>query len=331
MTRFDRRTFLLGAAAATAAPLATARAQATTIKFAYLADPSHEAVMWAVRNGKVSSPSVQIEATPLDIAALIQATAARTYDVIQTAAVAVPRARDRGLDLRIVGTGLRYHASGEGADIWVKKDSPIKTAADLKGKKLGIYAIGSAGITLIRIALADVYGLNAAQRGGDVEFVELPAPALPAALASGRVDAATLIHAQAFQAQRTGDFVSIARTAQDMTKRFGTRMVSAVLAGYGEKLDARPDAYVEFLRVLRASMEYAVANPAEVFTAVGQATNTDPAFFDAWFNRFSEFPVTLAPEDVKAVELLWQRSVDMGLLTKATPVSEAFWSRVLRT
>lgn len=328
--QIDRRKFI-GGAAALSSLASSARAQTpTTIKFGYLADPSHEAVMWPLRNNKVTSQSVRIDATPLDIAALIQATAARTYDVIQTAAVAVPRARERGLDLRIVGTGLRYHPSGEGADIWVKAGSPLRTANDLRGKKLGVYAIGSAGITLIRIALADVHGLNVAARGGDVEFVELPAPALPAALATGRIDAATLIHAQAFQAQRSGDFVSIIQTAGDLTRRFGTRMVSAVLAGYGDKLDAQPAVYEEFLRVLRASMEYAVAHPDEVFPAVGQATQTEPAFFSAWFSRFSEFPVVLTPSDVRAIELLWSRSVDMGLLGPLPPIEQAVWGRALR-
>ena len=51
----------------------------TTIKFGYLADPSHEAVMWALKNGKVKSDKIVVEATPLNISALIQATAARTY------------------------------------------------------------------------------------------------------------------------------------------------------------------------------------------------------------------------------------------------------------
>lgn len=305
-----------------------ALAQVTTLKLGYLADPSHEAALWALRNGKVTSPTVRIESTPLDIAALIQATAARSYDVIETAAIAVPRARERGLDLRIIGTGLRYHISGEGSDIWVKRDSPIRSAADLKGKKLAIYAVGSAGTTLIRIALADVHGFNVAQRGGDIEFVEMPAPAMPAALASGRVDAATLIHAQAFQAQKSGEFVSIARTAGDMTQRFGVRMVSAVLAGYGDKLDAQPALYEEFLRLLRASMEYALANQDEVFAAVGKETQTDPEFFKAWFTRFSEFPVTLLPSDLKAIDILWRRSVDMGLLTKLPPMNEAVWQRV---
>jgi NitT/TauT family transport system substrate-binding protein len=303
---------------------APARAQ-TTVKFGYLADPSHEAVMWALKHGKVTSDKIKVEATPLNISALIQATAARTYDVIQTAAMAIPRARERGLDLRIIAAGLRYHSSGEGAAIWVKKGSPIKTAADLKGKKLGVYSLGSAGITLIRIALADVHGLNVAVRGGDVEFVEMPAPALPAALASGRIDAATLIHAQAFKAMGGDEFVPIVQTAGDLTKKFGVRMVSAVLAGYGEKLDANPDAYKEFLRVLHASVQYALQHQDEVFPAVAKETNTEPAFFKAWFTRFSEFPAELTRNDIKAVELLWKRSIELGILKKAPPVMDTVW------
>jgi NitT/TauT family transport system substrate-binding protein len=317
---------MLAAGLAMAAP---ARAQ-TVVKFGYLADPSHEAVMWALRHGKIPSDKVKIEGTPLNISALIQATAARTYDVIQTAAMAIPRARERGLDLRIMAAGLRYHTSGEGAGIWVKKGSPLKTAADLKGKKLGVFSLGSAGITLIRIALADVHHLNVAVRGGDLEFVEMPAPALPAALASGRIDAATLIHAQAYKASQTGEFVPIIQTAGDLTKKFGVRMVSAVLAGYGDKLDAHPDVYKEFMRVLHASMEYALQHPDEVFPAVGKDTNTDPAFFKAWFTRYSDFPAELTKDDVKAIGLLWNRSIELGILKKAPPVMETVWKPAIQ-
>jgi NitT/TauT family transport system substrate-binding protein len=324
------KTWLIGGVIAASA-LASIPANAqTTVKFGYLADPSHEAVMWALKNGKVKSDKIRVEATPLNISALIQATAARSYDVIQTAAVAIPRARGRGLDLRIVAAGLRYHASGEGAGIWVKKGSPIKSAADLKGKKLGVYSLGSAGITLIRIALTDVHGLNVAVRGGDLEFVEMPAPALPAALASGRIDAATLIHAQAFKAAQNDEFVAITQTAGDLTKKFGVRMVSAVLAGYGDKLDADPENFKEFLRVLRASVDYALKNQSEVFPAVAKATNTDAAFFKAWFTRYSDFPAELTKNDIKAVELLWKRSIELGILKEAPPVMETVWKPAIQ-
>lgn len=329
------RSAALAAAVGLAGPLIAAlggagQAEAkTTVSVAYLADPSHEAVMWAIRNGRVTSELVEIDATPLDISALIQATAARTYEIVQTAAMAIPRARARGLDLRIVGTGLRYHASGEGAGIWVRADSDITEVGQLAGRQLGVYSIGSAGITLIRIALQDVHGLDTAVGGGDVTLVEMPAPALPAALASGRIDAATLIHAQAFQAMQTGEFRAITQTAEDLTEKFGTRMVSAVLAGYGERLDAAPEVHLEALRMLRASMDYARANPDEVFPAVAAETGVDPAFFAAWFERFSEFPVQLTGDDARAIGLLWARAQQMELLDDVPEVASTLWTPAL--
>ena len=299
------------------------------IKFGYLADPSHEAVLWALKNGKVESKLIEVRADALAIPALIQATVANTYDVIQTAGMAIPRARSRGLDLRIVGTSLRYHKAGEGADIWVKPDSPLKTAADLKGKKVAVYSLGSSGITLVRIALANSHGLNIDLKGGDIEFVEMPPPGMPAALQSGKVDAATLIHAQAYSAQNTKAFRSIVSTATDNYDKFGVRMVSAVLAGYGEKLDAKPEIYQEFLRVLKASVDYAKQNPAEVYAAVAAATKVDEKFFERWFAEFSDFPVTLSGEDIKAIEILWAEAMKLGLLKSLPPVKETIWAKVL--
>jgi NitT/TauT family transport system substrate-binding protein len=300
-----------------------------TVTFGYLADPSHEAVLWALRNGKVKSDKIDVQATGLQIPALIQATSARTYDVIETAAMAIPRAREHGLDLLIMGPGLRYHASGEGAGIWVKKDSPIKSIAELKGKKLAVYSLGSAGITLVRIALHDVYGLNVSLKSGDIDFVEMPAPAMPAALATGKVDAATLIHAQAYKAMQNGEFRVIAQTAQDLNKKLHLRMVSAVLAGYADKLKAKPEIYREFQRVLFESMQYAKAHPKEVFPAVGKQFNIEPNFFDVWFNKFSDVPVVLSDQDVKAIALLWQKAKELDILKSYPPVEQTIWDKAL--
>ncbi|WP_333834873.1 ABC transporter substrate-binding protein [Rubrimonas sp.] len=299
------------------------------VRFAYLADPSHEAVTWAMRTGRVSSETIEVEAEALELGALIQSTAARTYDVVQTAAMAVPRARERGLDLRIVGTALRYHAEGEGADIWVPVDSDIQTAEDLRGKRLAVYSIGSAGVTLVRIALAKAHGMDVDLDSGDMEFIEMPPPGMPAALFSGRVDAATLIHAQAFEAQRTGTFRSVASTAVDNYEAFGVRMVSAVLAGYGDRLDAEPEKHREFLRLLRASVDYARENPDEVFAAVAEETGVEPAFFERWFAEFSDFPVLMTEDDAKAIEILWSEAQALGLLDSHPPVAETVWTETL--
>ena len=329
--RPSRRAVLGGAAAAAISAAVPIRARAKeTVSFAYLLDPSHDAVVYAMTHGRVKSDLIDVEVKSLAIPALIQATSARQFDVVQTAVVALPRAAEQGLDLKILSTGLRYHKSGEGADIWVTPDSPLKTAADLKGKTLGVYAIGSAGITLVRLALWKKYGLNVALQGGDINFVELPAPGLPAALATGKIDAATLIHSQAYAAGKTGQFRSIAHTAQDMYELFGLRMVSAVIAGYPDKLAARSRVFEEFDRLLKASVDYALANLDEVAEAVGKATDQEPDFFKVWFQRYSDFPAVVTEQDVKAINKLWELSKELGILKSYPDAASMVWEHALR-
>jgi NitT/TauT family transport system substrate-binding protein len=288
------------------------------ITFAYLLDPSHDAVVHALKTGKVKSDLIDVEVRALAIPALIQATSARQYDVVQTAVISIPRAEKQGLKLAILSTALRYHVSGEGADIWVRVDSPIKSVEDLKGKTVGVYGISSTGITLIRLALWKKYGVNVSLQGGDMRFVEMPAPSLPAALSTGRIDAATLIHSQAFAASKSGEFRSVAHTAKDMYETFGLRMVSAVNVGYPDKIEAKPAAYREFNRLLK------------VFAAVGKETNVDPAFFKRWFSSYSEFPAVITAQDVQAIEKVWALSQELGLIDSYPDPKGLIWSGALR-
>lgn len=313
-------------AAAMALGATTAAWSKDTMTFGYLADPSQEVLLWAVRNGKVSSDLIEIQATPLDIPALLQATPARTYDVIMTAAMAVPRAMERGLDLRILATSLRSNVSGQSGNIWVPKDSPIKSAKDLKGKSLAVLSIGSAAATLLRISLNKSDGLDVTIPGGDITFVELPPPAMPPALATGKVDAAQLSHIQAYQARKSGDFVPVVETDRNLFEATKLLAVSAVLAGYQSKLDEAPENYREFLRLLRASRDYALANPTEVFPAVAAAYKVEPDYFTTWFAEFFTVPLEFADQDKQAVEMLWREAKALAVLPSYPTIDEATWS-----
>lgn len=312
-------------AAAAAMGLAGTASAKDTVTFAHLADPSIEAAMWAINNGKVTSDLIEVDATALEIPALIQATVGRTYDVVMTAGMAVPRAVERGLPLRIIAAGLRTTDAGGGSGVWVPKDSDIKTVEDLKGRKLAVYSLGSSGITLIRIALSEVYGLDVSLDGGDIDFVEMPPTAMPAALSAGRADAATLIHAQAFKATESGDFVPLVQTSKALQDETGLNMVSAVLAGYEDKLAANPAHYAEFLRMIQDSRAYALANPQEVFVAVGEEFDIDPEFFDVWFSTYQDFPGTFLPQDRDALVYLWDQAIKMGALESYPPLDDMTW------
>ena len=123
------------------------------ISYAYLMDPAYDAVVWALRNGKVRSDAIEVEATGMLIPQLLQATATKQYDVVMTAVIGVPAAAARGLELRILSAALQYAPAGEGGGVWVKKDSPIKSPAELKGKTMASYGLRSTGYMYAREAM----------------------------------------------------------------------------------------------------------------------------------------------------------------------------------
>jgi ABC-type nitrate/sulfonate/bicarbonate transport system substrate-binding protein len=114
-----------------------------------------EAAMWALKNGRVKSDAITVELSVLSIPALIQATPTKRYDVIQSDTISVPRSAERGLALTIMSTAIRYRPDGQGHHIFVPRESTVQSIADLKGGKIGVPSIGSAGFHLLRFALAE--------------------------------------------------------------------------------------------------------------------------------------------------------------------------------
>lgn len=300
------------------------------VTYAYLLDPAYDAVTWAMSNGKVSSELITVEARGLAIPQLIQATSAKQYDVIMTAVIAIPPAAARGLELRVLSTALQQSSKGEGAGVWVKSDSPFKNPQELKGKSLGSYALRSTGYTQVRLALIKKYGLNAALEGGDLKQVEIQAPNLPGALAAGQIDAATLIHSQAYRALKSGEFRPIAETGRDNIETFGMRFISALNVSYPERLAQRAEAFKEFNRMFRDSARYALAHGDEVFGAVGKQTNLPPDFFNWWFEKSSDVPGTFEESHAQIINKFYELSKEIGMIQSYPDIRTVVWEHALR-
>jgi NitT/TauT family transport system substrate-binding protein len=301
-----------------------------TVSYAYLADPALEGVMYAIKAGIVKSDKIVIETSALQIPALISSTPAKKYDVIMNAVMAIPFAKRRGLELIVLSTALRSAKGRLGAGIWVKKDSPYKTLNDLKGKKIGSYSLKATGTTWIRIALAKKHNVNVSYKGGDFSWVQIPAPALLSALETGRVAAATLIHAQAYSAIKTGNYRVLAWTNKDIKDHYGIDSVSAVNVTYPEKLKARPEAFKEFNRMMHESVQYAVSNADKVGAKIAKKTaKIDAGYFKAWINDYSYFPGAISEADKKAMTLVWTVSKEMGVLKKIPDVNKSIWKHAI--
>ena len=325
-----RRHFLAAASAPAFLTHVLSRSKTRTkITYAYLLDPAFDAVVWAIKNGKVKSDLIDLEVSGLLIPQLLQATSTKQFDVVMTAVIGVPAAAARGLDLRILSAALHASPVGEGGGVWVKKDSPIKSVAALKGKTLASYGLRSTGYMFVREAMRRKFGLNMALEGGDVRQVEVQAPNLPAALATGQADAASLIHSQAWRAMQSGDFVNICETGQILNEYYGP-LVSAINVSYPERLAARPEAFAEFNRMFKASSAYALSNRDEVFGAMAKQANIERKFFDWWFDKTTNVPGIFGDAQFKAVSQAWQIGKDMGMIANVPDLRALVWDKTLR-
>ena len=318
-------------ASALAALLAAPASAKETITFAYLLDPAYDAVVWPLTHGKVTSDTVDVQVKSLDIPALLQATGAKTYDVIMTAAIGVPQAKARGLDLSIMATALRNHAhGGKGGAIYVKADSPYKTMMDLKGKTIATQSLPSTGTTLMRIGLWKTYGMNVSYDGGDMHWVQVPATAMPGALLTGRIDAASLTHSGAYNASKSKEFRIVANLDDAINKAIGEPAVVAILAGYPENLAAKPAAYKEFARMVKASADYTRTHINEVAAALSKETKMEPAFFADWLNEYTQVPMAVSDDDVKAIQRLWELSKELGIIKDYPSAASMVWKDAIR-
>src|SRR4051812_4196653 len=87
--------------------------------------------------------------------------------------------RSQGVPIKIVSLGHRY-----GSAAVVKKDGPVRSVADLKGRTIAIPSRFS-DERLVTLRALKQNGLGVA----DVKMVEMGPPDMPSALATGAIDA----------------------------------------------------------------------------------------------------------------------------------------------
>jgi NitT/TauT family transport system substrate-binding protein len=328
-----RRILLTVAAGAVLAASAAAPALSKeTVTYGYLLDPAMEGVLHAIKSGMIKSDKIDIDAKALPIPALIASTPTKRFDVLMNAVMAIPLAKARGLDLVVLSTALRSAPGGRGAGVWVRKDSPYKTLADIKGKTIGNYALQSTGTTWVRIALWRKHGFNVSYKGGDFNWVQIQAPQILTALESKRIDAGTLIHTQIYQADKSGNYRALAETNADLKELYGIYSVAAVNVTYPEKLQAKPEVFKEFNRMMRESAVWALENPDKAGEAVHKATGGKvPAdFFKYWITELTLSPGAVSENDVKSMNVVWQQAKEMGILKAHPKAEDVVWDQAIR-
>lgn len=157
-------------------------------------------------------------------------------------------------------------------DVLVPVDSPVKSLADLKGRKVGSFA-GAAGnaTVLLRVLTSQYYGYDPGKTG-DLQYA---GPGLlPTLTEKGEIAAALLFDPLAARAIASGKFRSIANLSALYREKTGEDFLWIGYATNDDFMNRHPKAVEGFTRAWIEAVNYVKTHP-EVFDAYGKQLNLD--------------------------------------------------------
>ena len=118
---------------------------------------------------------------------------------------------NEGLDWTIIGGGLTVVQ-----DILVPKNSPLKTPADLRGKRFGTFSTGAGSFKAVRVALIEGFNLDIVK---DTKLQQMAGPALTKLLEDGQLDAMMNISSLNLAAEAETDKFRVLFSPNDYWKK----------------------------------------------------------------------------------------------------------------
>jgi NitT/TauT family transport system substrate-binding protein len=176
---------------------------------------------------------------------VVEALKARKIDATFMLAPLAMVLREQGVPIHIVYLGHR-----DGSTVIVPKNSTATSLRDLKGKTFARPSKFSNQYLVITKLMED-QGMDP----GDINFVDLPPPDMPSALAAGAIDAYFIGEPHAAKAQLDGTG-RVLYFAKDIWPRF----VSCVLVVRDELIEERPEVVRDLVRGIAESGEWVERN-----------------------------------------------------------------------
>ncbi len=216
--------------------------------------------------------------------------------------------RAQGVPIHIVYLGHR-----DGSTVMVAKSSPAKSLRDLKGKTFARPSRFSNQYLVITKLMEDE-----GMQPGDINFVDLPPPDMPSALASGAIDAYFVGEPHAAKAQLDGTG-RVLYFAKDIWPRF----VSCVLVVRDELIAEHPEIVRDLVRGIAESGEWAEQHRLEAAKVASPYFRQD--------QKLLEFVLTQPPDRVSYRQLtptdddmqqIMKYAVKAGILEKPLDVSD---------
>jgi len=216
--------------------------------------------------------------------------------------------REQGLKVRIAYLGHR-----DGSTVMVRKDLAAKSLKDLEGKTFALPSKYSNQNLVIRKVMKDE-GVDASK----INFVEMPPPDMPGALASKAIDAYFIGEPHAARAELDGTG-RVLYHAKDIWPRF----ISCVLVVTEKLIDERPAVVKDLVRGIAESGEWAERNRLDAAKLVSPYFRQD--------EKLIRYVLTQPPDRVSyrsltpgddEMQLIADAGLDAGILERHLDVKD---------
>lgn len=298
---------------------ATARAEPLTIRVGWSTMPGHMIPVLFSKPEILKHYGKTYTVEPIAFrgsSPQITALAAREVDLIASApstmALAVANAR---IDMRIVLDLIQDGVPGYHSEtFFTRSDSGLASVADLKGKRVGTNAFGSASDTAMRAVLAKA-GLDPRR---DVASIEAAFPAMPSLLEEKKVDLAVVLLPRMLAMEKDPAYKVLFHASD----AWGSSDL-VFLAGRAEFLDANRAAVTDFVedsvRALRWFED--PAHHAEAVAIVAKFMKVDPSDLSYLFTHDDYFRDEWARPDVASIQKVIDASKKLGVLPATVEIA----------
>jgi NitT/TauT family transport system substrate-binding protein len=269
MIRPSRRVALIAAGAILARPR-IARAQGlVAIDIAGVPEDSITPALYADHAGLFRKYGVDVRIQPQRSGpAVASGVAGGAYQIGKASTEPIIIAHTKNIPFVMVAAAGVYDTRAPIAQMLVRADSPIKTAADLNGKTIAVF-----GLTDI-FTLADRLWMD--RNGGDsttVKMVELPVSEIAAAIEAGRIDAGAINEPELAAALKTRKLRVLGKPFDAVAPRF---MYTAWFTTVDFVKSHRP-AVDGFARAMREAAAFTNAHPSDTVDLLASFTKIEPS------------------------------------------------------
>jgi len=268
MTRARASALLFGGAALCAMATPGRTQTSTTIRLAIVPIEPAAEVYYARDMGFFAEAGLDVDIQAmLGSSAIAAAVTSNAVDIGFSSIDTLANIHEKSVPLVVIAPAAEYvsPATAHSAAIIVPANSAVQKAQDLSGKTMAVAGLNTAAETGPR-AWIDRNGGDSAS----VRFIEMPFPAMAAALDAGRIDAASVT--EPFTSVYKKDGRVLAYFWDAVSKNF---LVSAWFAT-PQWAKAHPDLVSRFAAVIHRAAVWANANPKQSGEILAKYAKIDP-------------------------------------------------------